>query len=166
MTISLIPHNTPEQLRSAIAPASDEKHKTRLRAILQIQQGTRRCAVAAHMVIDVGTLGDWVTLYNAGGTEALRLSHGGRPPGTEKWSSSLFAALATEIDTKKGYWSIPMMQDWLHTVKGVDIPEQTVWYRMDKLKYSYKSGRPCPVQGDSTSQEGFKKGGLHRSWSR
>jgi len=51
-----------------------------------------------------------------------------------------------------------MMQDWLHTIKGADIPEQTVWYRMDKLKYSYKSGRPCPVQGDQKKQESFKKG--------
>ena len=50
------------------------------------------------------------------------------------------------------------MQEWIKEQYQKDIPEQTVWYRMDKLNYSYKGARPHPVQGDRERQETFKKG--------
>ena len=90
---------------------------------------------------------------------------GGRPEGNPKWDSALFEDLANVID-KGGYWSIPKMQAWISEHHKKDIPEQTVWYRMNQLDYSYKGARPHPVQGDKDKQEVFKKGVLSRSWSR
>jgi transposase len=107
----------------------------------------------------------WVLQYNEGGFTALKTKPSGRPKGDHKWPADIFTDLCTEID-KGGYWSIPRMQKWLKEHRGKDIPEQTVWVRMDKLKYSYKSSRPSPVQGDAQKQESFKKGDSLRSWSR
>ena len=50
------------------------------------------------------------------------------------------------------------MQEWLIANKKKDIPEQTVWYRMNQLDYSYKGARPHPTQGNKEKQDGFKKG--------
>ena len=76
-----------------------------------------------------------------------------------------FEELCKEID-KGGYWSIPKMQEWIEKHHHKAIPEQTVWYRMDQLSYSYKGARPHPVQGNKDKQEAFKKGALLPSWSR
>jgi transposase len=107
----------------------------------------------------------WITKYNSGGSLALASNLGGRSEGNPKWDAEIFDELAKEID-KGGYWSIPRMQDWIKTHKKKEVPEQTVWYRMDKLKYSYKSSRPSPIGGDREKREVFKKGALLRSWSR
>ncbi len=93
------------------------------------------------------------------------LKPAGRKKGDVIWDASLFESLTKEID-KGGYWSIPRMQKWLHEHHHKDIPEQTIWYRMNKLDYSYKSARPHPAQGNKEKQEAFKKGASFRSWSR
>jgi transposase len=108
---------------------------------------------------------NWVHIYNKGGIHALATNKGGRPKGSTVWKDDIFADLAKAID-KGGYWSIPIMQKWLTEHHAVHIPEQTVWYRMDQLNYSYKSARPHPVQGNKEKQQAFKKGGLRHSWSR
>lgn len=152
-------------LRRVIKQSSDPEQKTRIRAIISIKEGTPRKTVATEHVISPTTLISWVVAYNNGGTEALKMSKGGRPEGNPKWSDDLFTALAQEID-KGGYWSIPRMQEWLKQKYKKDIPEQTVWYRMDTLGYSYKSARPHPVKGDRERQKTFKKGASLRSWSK
>lgn len=152
-------------LRRVIKQSNDSEQKTRIRAIISIKEGTPRKTVAAECVISPTTLISWVVAYNNGGTDALRMSKGGRPEGNPKWDTSLFESLAKEID-KGGYWSIPRMQEWLKKHYQKDIPEQTVWYRMDTLGYSYKSARPHPVQGDRERQATFKKGASPRFWSK
>lgn len=116
-------------------------------------------------MISPTTLISWVVAYNNGGTDALKMSKGGRPEGNPKWDADIFHTLAQEVD-KGGYWSIPRMQEWLRKEHRKDIPEQTVWYRMNTLGYSYKSARPHPVQGNKERQDTFKKGASLRSWSR
>jgi transposase len=152
-------------LRRVIKKSSDPAQKTRIRAIISIKEGTPRKSVATEYVISPTTLISWVVAYNKGGTDALIFSKGGRPLGNPKWSDDIFSTLAKEID-KGGYWSVPRMQEWLKKEYRKDIPEQTVWYRMDQLNYSYKSARPHPVQGNKERQETFKKGASPRSWSR
>jgi transposase len=105
-----------------------------------------------------------VAAYNTGGIDGLAMSKGGRPEGNPKWESSIFNDLIKEID-KGGYWSIPLMQDWIARHHAVNIPEQTVWYRMDQLNYSYKSARPHPTQGNKQKQKSFKKRGSYHIWS-
>lgn len=153
------------QLREAIRRSNHEAHKTRIRAIVALKEGKTRTTLAKELVVSRTSLISWVVLYNEGGIDALNLSAGGRPEGNPKWDASVFEDLAAEID-KGGYWSIPRMQEWLREHHQKDIPEQTVWYRMHQLNYSYKSARPHPTEGSRQRQDSFKKGGLPHAWSR
>lgn len=163
--IPLKARESTKELRRAVSRSKDEGQKTRIRAIISIKEGVKRQEVAKRFVISPTTLIYWIVTYNQGGIPALKMSKGGRPEGNPVWDSKVFKELSEEID-KGGYWSIPRMQDWLSQNHKVDIPEQTVWYRMDKLGYSYKGARPHPAKGDKEKQEDFKKGALLRSWGR
>lgn len=154
-----------KSLKQALKDTTDAAHKTRIRAIIKLCEGKTKTAVAEELTIGRTMLIEWVKRYNQGGVSALSLSKGGRPEGNPKWDKEAFVALAKEID-KGGYWSIPRMQSWLKQEKQSEIPEQTVWYRMDQLGYSYKGARPHPILGDRDRQETFKKGDSLRSWSR
>lgn len=153
------------ELREALRTSRDDAQKTRIRAIIKLTEGGTKTAVAHDLTIGRTALIEWVKHYNKGGVDALIFSKGGRPEGNPKWDKEPFAALAKEID-KGGYWSIPRMQKWLKEHHHKDIPEQTVWYRMDQLKYSYKSSRPSPIGGDEEKRTAFKKGASRHSWSR
>lgn len=155
-------HDTVDTLRATTKKTGDAAQKTRLKAIIKAKEGMKRSEIALALLVCERSIGLWARAYNAEGIAGLATKKSGRKPGPQKWDASLFADLAKEIDNG-GYWSIPRMQEWLLTTKQVDIPEQTVWYRMDKLAYSYKSARPHPVQGNREKQEVFKKGALFRS---
>ena len=143
----------------------DEAYKTRLKAVLLALKGKKRFEIVALLTVDASSVTTWLQRYNKSGTPALVSNKGGRPEGNPKWDKYLFDDLAKEID-KGGYWSIPRMQEWLKKEKKQDIPEQTVWYRMDQLNYSYKSARPSPIGGSPEKREVFKKRASPRSWSR
>ncbi len=164
-TIQLRAHGSVSDLRRALKESKDANQKTRIRAIINIKEGATKTATAKRFVVSRTSVVSWVSAYNKGGVLALCMSKGGRPEGNRIWDTTIFDALAKEID-KGGYWSIPKMQEWIKKHHTKDIPEQTVWYRMDQLKYSYKSSRPHPVQGNKEKQETFKKGASYRSWSR
>jgi transposase len=117
------------------------------------------------LTVDASSVTEWIHRYNEKGTDALVSNKGGRPEGNPKWDQSIFDDLAKEID-KGGYWSVPRMQAWLKKHKNKEIPEQTVWYRMDQLKYSYKSSRPSPIGGSVEKRDAFKKGASYRSWRK
>lgn len=163
--ITIIDHDTVEALREKLGKASDEAYKTRLKAILLAKNGKKRFEIVDQLTVDAKSVTTWLARYNKHGTTALVSNKGGRPEGNPKWDDALFIDLAKEID-KGGYWSIPRMQEWISKHHKKDIPEQTVWYRMDQHGYSYKSARPHPVQGNKAKQDAFKKGALFRSWSR
>ena len=152
-------------LRQKIKKFDNEAQKTRIRAIISLKEGATRVKVAKEFVVDTDSITSWVKAYNKGGVTALNMSRGGRPKGNPKWDTGIFDILAKEID-KGGYWSIPRMRQWIKAHYGKDIPEQTVWYRMDQLRYSYKSARPHPVQGNKEKQNAFKKGASLHSLSR
>lgn len=160
----VLAHDTEAELREKLGAASDEAYKTRLKAIILAKTGEKRFEIVQTLIVDPKSVTTWIQKYNKGGTGALKSNYGGRPEGNPLWDASIFDALAKEID-KGGYWSIPIMQKWIHEHQKKDIPEQTVWYRMDQLNYSYKGARPHPTQGNKQKQELFKKGGLPHSWS-
>lgn len=162
---SIEPRHTIAELRTSMKQSRDEGQKTRLKAIIFAQEGCGRQEIVERLQVSDHSITNWVHAYNEGGISALATNNGGRPKGNPKWSNDIFSALAQEID-KGGYWSIPRMQEWLKKEYKKDIPEQTVWYRMDQLNYSYKSARPHPVQGNKERQETFKKVASPRSWSR
>jgi transposase len=162
--LTVIAHDSVKELRALLAHSRDEGYRKRVRTIIRIKEGVPHGRVAQDLGASRTSVCTWIASYNEGGAHALATNKGGRPEGNPKWDAGVFKDLTKEID-KGGYWSIPLMQAWLIKHKKLDIPEQTVWYRMDKLKYSYKSARPSPVQGNKEKQEAFKKGGLSRSWS-
>lgn len=163
--ITVTAHDTPETLRQKLKQSSDEAYKTRLKAILLAQKGKKRYEIVDQLTVNPGSVTRWLKRYNETGSAGLISNKGGRPEGNPKWDTKIFDELATEID-KGGYWSIPRMQEWLRERHEKEIPEQTVWYRMDKLHYSYKSARPHPMQGNKEQQDAFKKGASSHPWRR
>lgn len=143
----------------------DHAEKTRLKAVILRMRGKTPQEIAESLLVTDRSVTGWITRYNKNGLRGLATKPSGRTEGNPKWDTSLFDDLTKEID-KGGYWSIPKMQEWISEHRKQEIPEQTVWYHMDKLKYSYKSARPHPVQGNRDEQETFKKGVSLRSWSR
>jgi transposase len=164
-TIHVIAHDTAAELLAELRCAHDEAFKTRVKVIRLALSDTPRCEIAEQLMVDLKSVTSWVKRYNERGISGLATHKGGRPEGNPKWDKEPFDALAQEID-KGGYWSVPRMQEWLKQKYKKDIPEQTIWYRMDQLKYSYKSARPHPTQGNRERQETFKKGASPHSWSK
>jgi transposase len=160
----LCAHDTERKLLAELKNVTDSTHRLRLKAIILRKQGESPQDIAKRLLISDRAVRMWITLYNDSGLEGLVPKPSGRKEGNPKWDASIFEELTEEID-KGGYWSIPKMQTWLTTHKSLNIPEQTIWYRMDKLKYSYKSARPHPVQGDRERQDAFKKGASYHSLS-
>lgn len=155
--IPLKPHASVETLSKALKTARGDIQRTRLKAIILRVRNYTPQEIAERLLVNDRSVRTWITLYNERGINGLSPKPSGRANGNPKWDGVLFTELAKEID-KGGYWSIPRMQEWLKQKYKKDIPEQTVWYRMNQLHYSYKGARPHPVQGDRERQETFKKG--------
>jgi transposase len=163
--LRLVAHDSIVQLKEKIKTSKDEAFRIRLRAIVKAFEGKKQSVIAEELAVCSRGISAWIRKYRISGTEGLRTKSSGRPAGNPKWDPAIFSTLTKEID-KGGYWSIPRMQEWIAKKYGVHIPEQTVWFRMDALNYSYKSARPHPTQGNREKQETFKKGVSARSWSR
>jgi transposase len=163
--IVLCAHESVPVLQATLKKSRDQAFKIRLKAIILRSQGKSPQEIAESLVVSDRSVTSWVLRYNTDGLTGLTTKPSGRPEGNPKWEAKPFEKLTKEID-KGGYWSIPRMQKWITENYKKDIPEQTIWYRMDQLGYSYKGARPHPVQGNKDKQEAFKKGGLLRSWSR
>jgi transposase len=163
--VELLFHEDETVLAATMKRARGAVEKTRIKAIMLRTRGKTPQEIAEKLLVNDRSVRTWITIYNKDGLAGLAPKPSGRKDGNPKWDSTLFDALAKEID-KGGYWSIPKMQDWLKKHFQVAIPEQTVWYRMDKLNYSYKGARPHPVQGNRERQETFKKGASPRFWNK
>lgn len=160
----IAPHHTLPELVLAKNRSSDDGQKLRLRAIINIKKGKLMKQVSEELVVSEKSLGVWLSRYNEKGIDALASNKGGRPEGNPKWDSAIWETLGDTIKTQGGYWSIPKMQEWIENKYKKAIPEQTVWYHLDKLGFSYKSSRPHPYKGDRERQESFKKGASHKQW--
>ena len=163
--IDLCLHDSVKSLEKAIKKTRDSAFRMRIKAILLRAQGKTPQEIAERLVVTDRSVTGWVIRYNREGVSGLATKPSGLKEGNPKWDGEIFDDLTKEID-KGGYWSIPRMQEWLSANKKKDIPEQTVWYRMNQLNYSYKGARPHPVQGNKGKQESFKKGVSLHSWSR
>jgi len=145
--------------------SSDDGQKFRLRAIINIKKGKLLKQVSEELSVSQKSLGTWLSNYNEKGINGLASNKGGRMEGNPKWDVKIFGALCEMIKTANGYWSIPKMQEWIEKTYQKAIPEQTVWYHLNKLGFSYKSARPHPYKGDKGQQESFKKRALSKQWA-
>ena len=157
-TIELLHTNTLEELRIALRESKDESQKTRLKVIISLRKGVTRINTGAKLLINTNTITEIVKRYNQKGLVGLRINKGGRKEGNPKWNTEIFNELVKEIHKQDKYWSIPLMMQWIKEKYKQDIPEQTVWYHIDKRGYSYKSARPHPYLGNKEKQDAFKKG--------
>ena len=162
--LTVVAHDRVNKLRTVLARTRDEGYRRRIRALIRLKEGVPHGEVASALGASRTSICSWITSYNSGGLAALKTNKGGRPEGNPKWDAGIFHDLIKHID-KGGYWSIPRMQDWIAKHHRVNIPEQTVWYRMDQLNYSYKSARPHPAQGNKQKQKSFKKRASYRIWN-
>lgn len=155
-----ISHSDPvEELRQAVRNSKDEEQKNRIRAIIDLKEGMSGADVAKRFVVHRETIRNWILAFNEGGTDALKMSKGGRPEGRPVWDPGIFEALTKEIDKGGKYWSLPLMCEWIKKRFNKSISDSTVWYHVTHANYSFKSARPHPYQGNAEKQEAFKKGG-------
>lgn len=152
-----------EHRRSLQSGEDDEAQKTRIRAIIDLQEGATRGEAAKRTVVDTDTITNWIKAYNRGGVAALKMSRGGRAEGNPKWDPTIFETLAREIDKGERYWSVPRMVAWIRECYGKAVPESTVWYHVRHLDYSYKSARPTPPRVTRRSSRRLKRGAHRRS---
>ena len=156
--------HTVEELVVFKNKSNDEGQKLRLRAIINIKKGKLLKQVSEELLISRRSLSTWVHKYNEEGIDGFKTNKGGRSEGNPKWDVEIFKKLTEMLKEKGGYWSIPLMQEWIQKKYEKYIPEQTVWYHLNKLGFSYKSARPHPYKGDRKRQESFKKGVLQKTW--
>lgn len=156
-SIKIKKHHTIKQLEKALSSSNDEGQKTKIRALILLLKNTTRASVAKTFSVNANTLTGWIKRYNKTGLKALETNKGGRPEGNPKWEASIFTALTKEVDKQSQYWSLLNMTEWIKDTYKKDIPENTLWYRLQKLNYSHKSSRPSPYLGDKAKQEEFKK---------
>lgn len=151
------PRHSVDELRAAQMRSRDEGQKTRIKAIILAKEGKQRQEIVERLRVSDHSITNWVHAYNKGGVPALKTNTGGRPKGSTVWKEEVFSALCSEIDKTGGYWSVPRMRDWIKKEHKKEIPIVTIWYRVTRLDYSYKSARPHPAKGDTALQEQFKK---------
>jgi transposase len=162
--VKIAPHHTLSELVLAKNKSSDDGQKLRLRAIINIKKGKLMRQISEEILVSQKSLGIWLGKYNKDGIVGLATDKGGRPEGNPVWETEIWDELGKMLKEKGGYWSIPLMQDWIQKEYKKSIPEQTVWYNLNRLKFSYKSSRPHPYKGNSELQESFKKRALQRLW--
>lgn len=161
-TIILENKHSVSELRSFLKNNKDELMKTRIKILLLVKGTVSRKNISEKLSVHIDTITDVVKRYNAQGLKSLATNKGGRKEGNPKWNTEIFNELIKEIDKQEKYWSIPIMIEWVKEKYGKSIPEQTVWYQLDKRKYTYKSSRPHPYLGNKEEQDSFKK----RAWCK
>lgn len=154
--------HTVEELIKIKDECKDERQKLKLKAIIKFKRGKLVKEIEQDLDVSRRSISTWIMTYNIKGIKGLETNKGGRREGNPKWDVEIFKTLTKEIKEKNGYWSIPTMQEWILKNYKESIPEQTVWYHLDKLGFSYKSSRPHPYKGDREKQEQFKK----KVWSK
>lgn len=160
MLIPLADKHSYAELKSLLAKNKDELMKTRIKILLLIKQSFSRKDISERLRVNIDTITDVVKRYNKNGIDSLKTNKGGRPEGNPVWDSKIFEKLIKDIDKQDQYWSIPKMQEWIQKHYKKSIPEQTVWYRMNKMNnFSYKSSRSHPYLGNKEKQGVFKKKG-------
>jgi transposase len=155
---TLVPLHSIEELINIKNKSHDEGLKLKLRAIINLKKGRAVKAVAADLIVSRQSLSQWQRRYNTAGIAGLVTNKGGRPEGNPLWDTAIFTNLTNHIKATGGYWSVPLMQQWIEKKYTKTIPLQTIWYHLCLLQFSYKSARPHPYKGDIEKQAVFKKG--------
>lgn len=157
---TLTPLHTVKELVCIKNKSTDDTFKLKLRALINLKKGKAVKEVAETLLVSRQSLSDWQRRYNTEGLKGLETNKGGRPQGNPKWDTDIFQKLTTHVKETGGYWSVPLMQEWIQKKHAKTIPLQTIWYHLCLLEFSYKSARPHPYKADRERQTSFKKRAL------
>jgi transposase len=147
-----------KQLQTILQSKTDALERNRIKVLIELKKGKSKSEIAGIFQMERGTIIDWMKAYNKDGIKGLKTNKGGRPEGNPVWNDKIFEKLIMQIDKQDQYWSIPLMQEWILKHYKKEIPEQTVWYRINKMNdFSCKSSRPTPYLGNKKEQGIFKK---------
>jgi transposase len=146
--------------------SSDPGQKFRLKAIISIKKGNKVGQVSKDFLVSRKSLSSWQKRLQEKGVDGLATNKGGRKEGNPKWDAEIWKGLGRHIKETNGYWSIPKMIEWIFEKYCEHIPEQTVWYHLNLLGFSYKSARPHPYLGNREKQDMFKKTVSNKTWRR
>jgi transposase len=150
-------------LKNHLHTINSQSERVRVRAIIKIGQQKQIQDIAEELMVSRRSISTWNKRFTEKGISGLQDNSGGRKEGNPKWNQEIFKSLAVEIEKQDRYWSIPLMVEWIKVHHKKTIPEQTIWYQLDKRGYSYKSSRPHPYLGNKEKQESFKKGAWYKA---
>lgn len=153
-----------DELRQRLRQATTPKAKERLQVLCWLKQEhpPTICAIAQAIGKHRNTLQTWLSMYQAGGIEAMLAIK--KPPGgvrmIPQWAE---AALAKRLqEPNHGFHSYGQVQQWLAETLGIEAEYHTV-YQMTRyrLQAKLKVPRPQHSKQNLEQRESFKK-----TWSR
>ncbi len=160
--IKLIKHDSLEEWHEKIQKIRNNEHKLRMLVIEKILANPSITGkeIQKSFFISPATMYSWISWYNEGGLDKLKIGNGGRGIKSKDkkiYSDEVFEVLKKEIDKNQDkVWTLNKMQYFLEKKFDIKPTPQAIRYRI-KDTYSYKSSRPYPYKGDRDKMGRFKK---------
>ena len=151
-----------DDLKKLAGKSKDARYVRRLLMIASVLEGAKRCEAAKIGGIDVQTLRDWVTRYNAEGPAGLPdRKHPGRAPLLDGAELKKFAILVkAEPDLYKDgvvRWRLCDLKQEIWKFFKKDMCEMTVSRYLKQAGFSHISARPLHPKQEKEAVETFKK---------
>jgi transposase len=159
--IKLTQQHTHEEWRDMIRKIRNNEYKLKMLVIEKIMANPKVSGkdLQEIFMISKATLFKWVSQYNEGGLEGLKLD--GRVTykvsGNKQTGDEVYEALKQEIDAnQEQVWTLNKMQQFIKEKFDIEPTIQAIYYRI-KETHSYKSSRPYPSKADRNKLGQFKK---------
>lgn len=131
------------------------RFRERLHGLLLKDQGYSNQEVARLLRVARETIGDWLTLYETGGLDALcRLEAGGSEGFLTKEQTQ---QLVVELDQHR-FQSAKQVAAWIEEQFGISYSERGMRQVLQRLGYSAQKVHLVPAQADTQAQAAFLKG--------
>ena len=159
--IKITKHDTLEEWREKIRKTRNNELKLKMLVIEKILSNPKVSGkyLQETFLISPATMFSWITQYNEGGADKLKMGNGrrGSGKGNTRTDEKVYEVLRKEIDeNQEQVWTLEKMQYFIEDKFGIKPTIQAIYYRI-KDKYSYKSSRPYPYKADRNKLGQFKK---------
>ena len=155
------PHDTLEELRTAVQGTADADERDRVRMVMHAKQGETGEAIAQRLGYTSRAVRKWIHRYNQGGLEGLKdLPRSGRP-------RHLDAGKEEEVRQRLDAGAQP--EDGVCALRGVDVRRileeefgarytlSGTYALLHRIGYSSLAPRPRHPRADAAAQEEFEK---------
>lgn len=150
-----------EELRSHMRGEKDAKVYRRLLGIVHLLEGGTRAEARKLSQLSINIFRNWIVRFNTHGIPGLiSIKSTGRP---RKMNDKIRAALKSKIlkgpSPEEGIvrYRLVDLQDYLKTNHGISVCTSSLWYILEDLDLSWKTGRQRHPKADEEIQESFKK---------